>query len=209
MEVMRPLLSVAKLIRLAAVVGGAQMARGIVVQRDAHGGAIQDGEQSSVGAEGARGGGRGGAQDIGAVGGAGQRIGGVGDGEKRGGSGRGGETIGASRSAAQHESAVGICGERIAQTEGPADSQHAAAGVVHIERVFERQRGRGTAEGEIGDADEEGEVGSVDEDLREAGIAAGRAAAKRVVGCKAIFAGAAESGLGAIPAGAQTGTSQD
>jgi hypothetical protein len=75
--------------------------------------------------------------------------------------------------------------------------------------VLQRKGGRGTAEGEIGGADEEGEIGGVDEDLRESGIAAGGAAAKRIVGCKAIFAGAAEWDLGAVPAGADTGTLQN
>ena len=125
------------------------------------------------------------------------------------GSGGGGETVGASRSAAQHQGAVRIGGEGVAQAERPADAQHSAARVVHIEGVLQGERGRGTAKGEIGDAGEEGEIGGVDEDLRKPGIAAGGARAERIVRRKAIFAGAAESGLGAIPAGGPTGTSQD
>src|ERR1019366_4398709 len=97
----------------------------------------------------------------------------------------------------------------VVQTERPADAQHSAAGVVHIERLFQGKRGRGGAEGEIGDADEEGEITGVDEDLRKSGIAAGGAAAERIVRRKAILDGAAEPGLGAIPAGAEYGTSQD
>jgi hypothetical protein len=75
--------------------------------------------------------------------------------------------------------------------------------------VFQGKGRSGTAEGEIGDADEQGEIGGVYEDLRESGIAAGGAAAKRIVGCKAIFAGSAERDLGAVPAGAETGTLQN
>ena len=103
---------------------------------------------------------------------------------------------------------VGIGGDRVAQTERPADAQHSAAGVVHIERLFQGQRGRGTAEGEIGDADEKGEIGSVDEDLRESGVAAGGALAKCVVRRKAILAWAAKPTLGTVSAGAPTGTWQ-
>src|ERR1035441_5190644 len=102
-----------------------------------------------------------------------------------------------------------IGGEGVAQAERPADAQHSAARVVHIEGVLQGERGRGTAKAEIGDAGEEGKIGGVDEDLRKPGIAAGGTRAERIVRRKAILAGAAESGLGAIPAGGPTGTSQD
>ena len=75
--------------------------------------------------------------------------------------------------------------------------------------MFQGKRGRRTAERQIGDADEQRKVGGVDEDLRKSGLAAGSAAAKRIVRRKAILRRASEPGLGAIPAGAQTGTSQD
>ena len=68
--------------------------------------------------------------------------------------------------------------------------------------------GGGPPNARLGDADKEGEVGRVDEDLGEAGVAAGCATAEGIVGCKAILRGAAERGLGTIPAGAQTGIPQ-
>ncbi len=148
------------------------------------------------------------AQGVGAVGGAGERIVGAGDGEQGGGSGGGDETVGTARPAAEHESAVRVGGEAIAQTERPADAKNSGAHVVHVERLLECESGRGSAEGEFGDAYEEGEVGRVDENLGEAGVAAGRATAQRIVGRKAILRGAAERGLGAIPASAQSGIPQ-
>ena len=193
---------------LAAIVAGGQVAGGIVIEGHAHGGSVQDGEQFPIGAEGPRDRGCGGAQGVGAVGGAGERIVGAGDGEQGGGSGGGDETVGTARPAAEHESAVRVGGEAIAQTERPADAENSGAHVVHVERLLECESGRGSAEGEFGDAYEEGEVGRVDEDLGEAGVAAGRATAQRIVGRKAILRGAAERSLGAIPASAQTGIPQ-
>jgi len=92
----------------------------------------------------------------------------------------------------RNQRAVGIGRDRVAQTERPADAQHSAARVVHIERLFQGQRVGGSAEGEIGDADENSEIGGIDEDLRESGIAAGGALAEGIVGREAILAGAAE-----------------
>ena len=206
MDVMRPLASVDEADQLAAIVSGAEVSGRIVIQRHPHRGAILYGKQFPIAAERARGGGGGSAQGVGAVGGAGQRVGGIGDREERGRSDGGSETIGASGSAAQYQAAVGVGGDAVAQAERPADAECSATRIVAIERLFQDKRGRRTAERQIGNADEQRKVGGVDEDLRKSSFAAGSAAAKRIVGRKSILRRASETWLGAIPAGAWTGT---
>ena len=74
--------------------------------------------------------------------------------------------------------------------------------VAHVVGAFERECGRRAAKHKIGDPDEKREVGCVDENLRITGVAAGVAAANRVVRGEMVIARTPESGLGAIPASA-------
>jgi hypothetical protein len=74
--------------------------------------------------------------------------------------------------------------------------------------MFQNQRGRGTAERQIGNPDVQSKVGLVDEDLRKSRLAASRAAAERIICRKPVLRRTSETWLGAIPAGALTGARQ-
>ena len=89
------------------------------------------------------------AEAIGAVAGLSQAVGGGGEREVCGGAGGGGEAVNAAVAAAEDEGAVGFRGEAVAEAEGPAGAEHSAARVVHVERLFQCEGGRGTAEGEM------------------------------------------------------------
>jgi hypothetical protein len=75
--------------------------------------------------------------------------------------------------------------------------------------MFQDQRWFRRAKRHVRDSREHCQVGGIDEDLREPGIAARIAAAKRIVGGETILDGASEANLRTIPACAETGTPQN